>query len=184
MRELSLHLLDIVQNSIEAGADFIEIEIIEDKPQDQFVMEIRDNGRGMSEEELVKALDPFYTTRTTRKVGMGLSLLKANCQATGGDLFLQSQQNHGTTVKAVLGLSHIDCPPLGDLAATMVALVAGSPEVDFCLERKGYNKEYTLDTRELRELMAELPLNNPKVLSWLREFIQEREGKNLTSKNV
>lgn len=175
MRELSLHLLDIVQNSLAAGADSIGIRIIEDKLKDQFVMEIRDNGRGMSKEELACAQDPFYTTRTTRKVGLGLSLLKANCQATSGDLFLQSRKNQGTTVKAVLGLSHLDRPPLGDLATTMVALVSGSPEVDFRLERKATDKEYSIDTREMRKLLDNVPLNNPQVLSWLSQSIKEQE---------
>lgn len=176
MRELSLHLLDIVQNSLEAGANLIEMRVVEDKLRDQFVLEVCDNGRGMSEQELLKAQDPFYTTRTTRKVGLGLSLLKANCQATGGDLFLESKPKEGTIVKAVLGLSHIDRPPLGDLVATMVTLVAGSTEVDFRLERRSETIDYCVDTRDLRRELGDVPLNNSQVISWLTEYLTELEG--------
>ncbi len=176
MREIALHLLDIVQNSLQAEADLVEIQVLEDKRLDQLIMVISDNGRGMTREESARALDPFYTTRTTRRVGLGLSLLKVNCRASGGDLLIESEPGRGTTVKAVFGLSHIDRPPLGNLVLTMLSLVAGSPEVDFVLHHKKNGQEYCFSTREMREQLGPVPLNRPEVLEWLEAFLTEKEN--------
>lgn len=176
MRDLSLHILDIVQNSLRAEASCITIRVSEDPDRDWLTIEVIDNGRGMTPEQLAKALDPFYTTRSTRKVGLGLSLFQANCQAAGGDLTLESQPGKGTRIKAGMVLSHIDRLPLGDLPATLITLIAGAPEVDFCWERRCGAKEYKLATRELRKILGDVPLNQPEVIKWLQDFLQEQEN--------
>lgn len=176
MRELSLHILDITQNSLRAGATIVQLRLVEDYLLDKLVIEISDNGRGMTEEETARALDPFYTTRTTRKVGLGLSMFQANCEATGGELALESQPGIGTKVKAILGLSHIDRPPLGDLPATMLTLIAGSPEVEFSLEHRSREREYRFATQEIRNILGDTPLDQPEILNWLREYLVEQEN--------
>lgn len=175
MRDLSLHILDIVQNSLRAEASLIQIRVVEDYELDRLVIEISDNGRGMTREEIAKALDPFYTTRTTRKVGLGLSLFQANCQAAGGDLAIESQPGAGTKVVASLVLSHLDRLPLGDLPATLVTLISGWPKVEFYLERKSGPKEYRFTTHEIREILGETPLNQPEIIQWIREYLAQQE---------
>jgi len=175
MRELALHILDIAQNSLRAEASRISILIEEDYERDCLTIEIADNGRGMLKEEIAKALDPFYTTRTTRKVGLGLSLFQANCQAAGGDLAMESEPGKGTKVKVWLVLSHIDRPPLGDLPATLVTLIAGSPKVEFVLEHRSGEQAYRFTTQELKGILGEIPLNQPKVIQWIKDYLQEQE---------
>lgn len=175
MRDLSLHILDIVQNSLRAGASLIQLRVEEDQIGERLTIEIRDNGRGMTEEEIVLALDPFYTTRTTRKVGLGLSMFQANCQACGGGLYLNSQPGSGTCVTAIMGLTHLDRPPLGDLPASIAVLIAGSPQVDFVLQRKKGEKEYFFSTGELREVLGDIPLCQPQVIDWIRDYLNEQE---------
>jgi len=176
MRDLSLHILDIVQNSLRAGATNIQLRLVEDDKLDQLLIEISDNGRGMDREEIARALDPFYTTRTTRKVGLGLSMFQANCQACDGELFLESQPGQGTIVKATFRLSHIDKPPLGDLPATLITLISGSPEVEFSLEHKYREKGYRFATQEIKQILGDTPLNRPEILNWIKEFLAEQEN--------
>ncbi|HHZ17070.1 MAG TPA: ATP-binding protein [Clostridia bacterium] len=175
MREIALHILDIVQNSLAAGARNIWIDILEDTPKDRLVVRIKDDGRGMDEETVRKAADPFYTTRKTRKVGLGLPLLQANAQACEGDLKIASMPGKGTTIEAVFRLSHIDRPPLGDMAATMVSLLAGSPDVDFFYDHQYNEKVFSCNTVEIREKLDGLSLQHPEVLGWLREYFEEKE---------
>jgi len=155
MEDLSLHILDIVENSIRAKASTIEIKVVEDIEKDLLTIEIRDNGQGMDEETVKKALDPFFTTRTTRKVGLGLSLLGQAARESGGDIEIESQAGGGTRVEATFGYSHIDRKPLGNMEATLTTLIVGNPEVDFIYEHKRGELDYRLDTREVRARIKE-----------------------------
>jgi signal transduction histidine kinase len=148
MEDLSLHILDIAENSITASAKMIGIRIIEDHARDLLTIEIEDDGKGMDEHSLQKAIDPFFTTRTTRKVGLGLSLLAQATRESDGKIELSSEPGKGTTVKAVFRLSHLDRKPIGDINETIRTLVAGHPEIDFIYEHQKDNSTYRFDTRE------------------------------------
>lgn len=175
MREISLHILDLVQNSLAAQAKNIWITIIEDRQEDKMVVKIKDDGQGMSQETLNKVLDPFYTTRKTRKVGLGLPLLLANAQACEGNLEVKSVLGKGTSVEAVFRLSHLDRPPLGDMGSTLVAFFSGSPEVKFFYEHKCEGQSFEVSTAEIKENLVGLSLQDPQVLGWLQEFFREKE---------
>jgi len=148
MEDLSLHILDIAENSIAAAARRIEIKIDEDRDKDLLTIEIIDDGKGMDRNALKKALDPFFTTRTTRKVGLGLSFLAQAAKESGGRIELNSKPQEGTTVKATFRLSHPDCKPMGDINETIGTLVAAHPEIDFIYEHREDNSIYRFDTRE------------------------------------
>jgi signal transduction histidine kinase len=148
MEDLSLHILDIVENSIAAMAGRIEIRVEEDQARDLVTIEIKDDGNGMDEQTLKKALDPFFTTRTTRRVGLGLSLLAQAARDSEGTFDLSSKPGEGTTVNATFRLSHPDCKPLGDIGQTMQVLITGHPEIEFLYEHKKDNSIYHFDTRE------------------------------------
>lgn len=155
MEDLSLHILDIVENSIRAKASTVMIKVVEDIEKDLLTIEIRDNGQGMDEETVKKVLDPFFTTRTTRKVGLGLSLLSQAARESGGNIEIESQAGGGTRVKATFGYSHIDRKPVGNMEATLTTLIVGNPEVDFIYEHKKGELEYRLDTKEVRARIRE-----------------------------
>jgi signal transduction histidine kinase len=148
MEDLSLHILDIAENSISASAKRIEIRIDEDEAKDLLTIEIQDDGKGMDEQMLQKALDPFFTTRTTRRVGLGLSLLAQAARETDGNLVLDSRNGQGTTVKATFRFSHPDRKPMGDIDETIRTLVVGYPGIDFLYEHKKNDSIYRFDTRE------------------------------------
>ena len=150
MEDLSLHILDIAENSINGAAKTIEIIINEDRDKDLLTIEIKDDGKGMDQKTLKKALDPFFTTRTTRKVGLGLSLLAQAAEQSGGKMELNSTPRVGTTVRATFRMSHPDCKPMGDIGQTMQVLVMSHPEIDFLYEHKNDNSTYRFDTREVR----------------------------------
>ena len=173
MRELSLHILDIAKNSVKADASLIEINIVEDAMDNFLSIEISDNGCGMSPEFLKTVRDPFSTTRTTRKVGMGISLFEAAAMATGGKLELSSELGKGTSLKAYFTLDHIDRAPLGDMSGTMVTLISGSPDIDFIYRHSKNGKDFTLDTAGLRTVLEGVPLDTPDVLGWISDFINE-----------
>ena len=146
MEDISLHILDVVENSVAAGARSIEIAIIENENEGRLELVISDDGKGMNEALLSKVLDPFVTTRTTRRVGLGLSLLAQAARETGGDIEVESETGGGTTVKARFMLDHIDLKPLGDVTKTMEALVAGNPAVDFRLQYRCGDVEEVFDS--------------------------------------
>lgn len=148
MEDLSLHILDIVENSIAASAKRIEIRIEEDQTKDLLMIEIKDNGKGMDEQALKKALDPFFTTRTTRKVGLGLPLLAQAARETDGKIEVNSAPNKGTRVKASFRLSHPDLKPMGDINETILTIVVGYPEIELLYEHKEDNSIRRFDTRE------------------------------------
>ncbi len=178
MKELSLNILDIVENSVKAKATLTEI-LIEEKDE-RLILTIKDDGCGMTEEVLKTVTDPFYTTRTTRKVGLGLPLLKLEAEMTGGSMEVESthisvdSEHHGTTVSAVFYENHIDCVPLGDTVETIATLIQGHPDTDFLFVHSFDDKEVRLDTRELREVLEGVPLNTYEVIKWIKEFIKEQ----------
>jgi hypothetical protein len=172
VQDLSLHILDIVENSLAAGARKVEIRIEEDLPADRMTVEIMDDGCGMDEGMAQKALDPFFTTKTVRRVGLGLPLLAEACRMTGGELCLQSSPGKGTIVRATFQCSHIDRKPLGPMADTLVTLIIGHPEVDLIYEHRKDGRAFSLDTREIKSDLGDIPLNAPEVVPTLRALIQ------------
>lgn len=171
MEDLSLHILDIAENSVDAGADRVEITVEEDTQKDLLIMEIKDNGRGMDEETMQTVTDPFFTTKTVRRVGLGLPFLKQAAEQCEGRFSIASEKGKGTTVSVSFRNSHIDRKPLGDVGATIMVLIAGNPGVDVLFTYKKDDYAYRMDTREIREELAEVPLNAPGVLRIIREDI-------------
>jgi hypothetical protein len=169
MQDLSLHILDVAENGVTAGATLVKVTVLEDLEADRLTVEICDNGPGMSPEFVAKVLDPFVTTRTTRKVGLGLSLFQQSAQAAEGDLEIDSSPGVGTTVTVSMRHSHIDRKPMGNLAETYVTLIQGNPAVDFVFVHRRNGSEYCLDTRELRAELEDVPLDNPAVIGLIRE---------------
>jgi signal transduction histidine kinase len=149
MEDLSLHILDIAENSIAAEARKIEIIITEETDKDLLTIEIKDDGKGMDEETVKKALDPFYTTRKTRRVGLGLSFLSQAAEESGGKMELNSIPNEGTTTRATFCLSHPDCKPMGDMNETIHTLVIGHPDINFIYEYRKDNSIFRFDSREM-----------------------------------
>lgn len=175
MKELSLNILDITENSVKAGATLTEISIIESG--DILTLTIKDDGCGMSDEILKSVENPFYTTRTTRKVGLGIPLLKLAAEQTGGDLKIVSStknHNHGTTVTARFFKNHLDFTPLGDIKETVVTLIQGHPNTDFLFTHQINNVEIKLDTRELRVVLEGVPLDTYEVIVWIHEYLNEQ----------
>lgn len=171
MEDLSLHLLDIAENSVNAGASRVKITVIEDAAADLLLLEVEDNGRGMSEEECTRALDPFYSTRQTRRIGLGLPFLQEACRASGGDLTLTSAPQKGTKVRASFRLSHIDLKPMGDLALTLVTLIAGHPEIEWVYYHRRDDAEFEFNSRQFQESYPEIVINHPEVLNAIRNYI-------------
>jgi hypothetical protein len=175
LRELSLHILDIVQNSIAAKAKNIEIYITESEEEDRLTLIFRDDGKGMTEKEADRVTDPFFTSRTTRRVGLGIPMLKATAQACGGDVAIRSVVGKGTEIRADFILSHIDLPPLGDMVSTLIALITGAQAVQFKYERRSDQERFAFTTAEMREILGDLSFSDPEVLNWLQDFLEEGE---------
>jgi hypothetical protein len=173
MLELSMNILDIVENSTRAGATLVRIGITEDRDRDLLRIEITDNGEGMDEGIIGKILDPFYTSKTVRRVGLGLPMLSQAAQLTGGRCAIESKKGKGTTVTADFGYRHIDRQPLGDMATTMTAMIAGSPGVDFVYTHARGGGSYTLDTREVKSELEDVPIDHPAVLQFIKENIRD-----------
>jgi anti-sigma regulatory factor (Ser/Thr protein kinase) len=171
MEDISLHILDIAENSIGAGADLIRITISEDTDKDLFSIEVEDNGKGIPEDIRANVLDPFCTTRTTRKVGLGLSLLAQSARETGGDITLKTGNKTGTTVTATFRKSHIDMKPLGSISETLVVLIAGNPHIDFLFTYTKDTNTFSLDTRQIKETLEDIPITSPPVLTFLRNYL-------------
>ena len=178
MKELSLNILDVAKNSVSAKATLIEI-FLDKNDEGILTLTIRDNGCGMSEETLKGVTDPFYTTRTTRKVGMGLPLLKMAADQTGGGLEIVSCDKageSGTTLKATFDTKSIDFMPVGDVVSTMCILIAGSPEIDFDFRDVDPVRSVSLKTAELREVLGEISLAEPEVQMWIKGYLDEQYG--------
>ena len=169
-----MHILDIVQNSISAGATKIEVLIRIDTVADRLVLEVKDDGCGMSEEMVARVTSPFTTSRTTRKVGLGIPLVKQLADMTNGCFTLQSKVGEGTVLRAEFQFSHLDLPPMGDLVGTMQSLLISAPEApEFVLTYEKDGKSLVFDTREVRAALGGLPLNLPDVLAWVKDFLTE-----------
>ncbi|MDR1669094.1 MAG: ATP-binding protein [Oscillospiraceae bacterium] len=173
MKELSLHILDIAMNSVKAGASLVEIGL--EEAGGTLTLTVADNGRGMEPEFLASVADPFTTTRTTRKVGMGIPLLKLAAEQAGGAFSIESAPGEGTALTASFQTGHLDNPPLGDMAATLVSLIQGSPGIDFTYTHTAGGGVSSLDTRELRAALDGVPLDTPDVLAWIQNSIEEEE---------
>lgn len=176
MQELSLHVLDLAYNAIEAGARHVSIEVIENRAADRLTLVVRDDGRGMDEATVRQATDPFYTSRTTRRVGLGLSLLSEAAEAAGGKMLIRSTPGRGTTVEATFRLSHVDRAPLGDLAGTVFVLVVGQPAVTFRFRHSIDGRVLEFDGDTFREALGGESPQNPAVLRWLRRALAEDNG--------
>lgn len=169
MDTLTFHITDIASNSVRAGATRILLEII--IQEDTATIRIADNGCGMDAETVLNVTNPFYTTRTTRKVGLGLPFLKQNAEQTGGYIKIASQPGEGTEVTACFHTSHIDCPPWGDLPGTVAMLISGNPDINICFSYSKGTCQFSLSTIELKAIFEEIPLSHPKVILSLKELI-------------
>ncbi len=175
MKEISLNILDITENSVKAGSTLTEIIITE--KGDNLTLTIKDDGCGMDELTVRSVIDPFYTTRKTRKVGLGIPLLKLACEQTGGSLSIVSstdEKNHGTTVTAIFFKNHIDFTPLGDVIASITTLIQGHPDTDFLFRHITEKGTVELDTRELRSVLEDVPLNTYEVICWITDNLKEQ----------
>ena len=173
--EISLNILDIAQNSISARASLIQIKVETDSDRNLLNVTIADNGKGMTEEMLTAVTDPFFTTRTTRSVGLGVPFFKQAAECTGGNFSVSSFPGSGTTVTAQFHTDHIDCMPLGDVNATVHALVTMNPSVDFIYERRADDRSVCLDTRQMREILGDVPFDQPEVAAFIRSYLEENE---------
>ena len=173
MQELSLNVLDVAENSVRADASLVEITLEEDTAAGWLTIVIRDNGRGMTPEQVQTVIDPFYTTRTTRKVGLGVPFFRMAAQLSGGDLTIQSRVGEGTAVTATFGLTSIDRMPLGDINGTIATLVQCNPGIDWLYTRRKDGREMVMDTRQFREVLEDMPLDSPEVLGFLRDYLAE-----------
>ena len=177
MTELSLNILDIAENSVKAGAALTEITVAAESDANLLEIIIRDNGCGMTKEQVNKVIDPFYTTRTTRKVGLGVPFFKESAEAAGGNFSIVSEVGVGTTVKASYELDNIDRMPMGDLTATIHTLVTMHEDMDFLFTYKVNENEFRLDTRELREILGDISFKEYEVSQYIKDYLKE----NITS---
>lgn len=173
MRELALHILDVLENAIEAGATRIALSIREDTAEDRLTIEVIDDGRGMDEQVLHRVGDPFYTTRVTRHVGLGIPLLRAAAQRCNGDLTIASRPGAGTRLSATFQRSHIDRAPLGDIRGALLAALLSERAIDLRFRHSIDGREFAFDTAEMREALQGVPLSHPAVRRWLEEFLAE-----------
>jgi hypothetical protein len=169
--------MDIIENGINAGADLISLSIVEDRKENWLRITITDNGSGIPAEMLEKVMDPFYTTRETRRVGLGLSLFRAASNRCEGEFNIASREGEGTQVDASFRLDHIDLPPMGDLASTITTLIMGNPGVDFAYTHEGEGDSFNLDTRVIAKQLDGVKINHPQVIKHIAEMIRESLSK-------
>ncbi|MBQ4103268.1 MAG: sensor histidine kinase [Clostridia bacterium] len=174
MRELSLNILDIAQNSISAGASLTEIVVNENTKDKTLLIGIYDNGCGMTEEQVKSVIDPFFTTRTTRKVGMGIPLFKMSCEQTGGKFTIESEKGVGTKINALYKTDSIDFTPLGDIASTIVTIVSMNADKEFLYRRVLDDKEFIFSTVEIKKILDGVPLSESSVMNWIEEYLNEQ----------
>lgn len=174
MRELSLNVMDVAQNSVRAEADLVFITVSESDEKDVLSITIEDNGCGMTEEQVARVIDPFFTTRTTRKVGLGVPLFKLSAEQTGGSFDIVSTVGKGTKTTATYVKSSVDMTPLGDINSTVKILIQCNPAIDFVFTHTTDTGSFTLDTRELRTVLDGVSLDTPDVLEWIGAFLEEQ----------
>jgi Histidine kinase-, DNA gyrase B-, and HSP90-like ATPase len=175
VRELSLHILDVLQNAREAGSGLVRLTVDENIPEDRLVIEVTDDGRGMTEEDVRRVTDPFFTTRKTRHVGLGLPLLAAAVGRCNGNLKIESKPGQGTRVMASFQHSHIDRAPLGNMARTLLSFLMGDPPCDLVYVHRRDGDAFELDTRLVRKELGPVPLLHPAVREWLWSYLEEGE---------
>ncbi len=180
--EISLNILDITENSVKAKATKIVIDVFADFKKDTLTVDIIDNGCGMTEEQLKNVTNPFFTTRTTRKVGLGIPFFKMAAESTGGSFDIKSELNVGTTVNAVFTLSHIDRMPMGDITLTMWQLITMHEDINFVFNYKVDEKGFTLDTKEFREVLGDISFTEPEVSAYIKEYLKENITETLGEK--
>ncbi|RKD33189.1 ATP-binding protein [Thermohalobacter berrensis] len=173
MKELSLHILDLAQNSLKADANKVIITIVEDLEKNKFIIEIEDDGKGMDKELLKIADDPFFTTRKTRKVGLGLSLMKATAERCDGNFKIESKKNKGTKVLCSLKHDHIDRPPLGNIGETIMILLNNEQSVEIFYRHYYNKKSFTFNTLEVKEMLKDVDIRTNEVLLWIKDYINE-----------
>lgn len=176
MKDIALHILDIAQNAIKAKADCIQIDI-EDIDNNNLVIGIEDNGSGISKELLATVTDPYTTSRTTRKVGLGIPLLKQNAERTKGYINIISEIGKGTKVKAHFKKQHIDCLPLGDIAGVVALLVNANPHINFIYTHKAPKQSYVFKTTEIKKILGNVPINDPEIHQFIKTMINENINK-------
>lgn len=176
MPEISLNILDVAENSVRAEASLVEITVSVQPEEDTLTVVIRDDGCGMTKEQAARVQDPFFTTRTTRKVGLGVPFFKQAAESTGGSFRIDSEKGKGTTVKAVFGLSHIDRMPLGDISATVQTLIVFNEHIDFRYTYEYEAKSFVLDTREMREMLGEgISFSEPEVSAFIKDYLEKNK---------
>lgn len=176
MTELSLNVLDVAQNSVKAGAKHIDISVVAEFSKDLLTITIKDDGCGMTEEQVKSVEDPFFTTRTTRKVGLGIPFFKQAAELAAGGLSITSQKGVGTTVTTTFALSSIDRMPLGDMTSTMHQLITMNTNIDFCYTYRVDDRVFTLDTAEFKEVLGGVPLDVPEVSLYVRDYLRENKA--------
>ena len=174
MRELSLNILDIAQNSIAAGASLTEIVVKEDTGKKELLVGIYDNGKGMSQEQVENVIDPFFTTRTTRKVGMGIPLFKMAAEQTGGSFNITSELGVGTKVEAVFKTDSVDFTPIGDMGSTISTIVSMNEDKDFIYIRSVDEREFRFSSADIKLILEGVPLSEPSVIMWIEGHIKEQ----------
>ncbi|MBP2664411.1 MAG: putative system histidine kinase [Firmicutes bacterium] len=173
MREISLHILDLVQNSIEAGATAVKLEIIETIVKDSMVIRVYDNGRGMNKKMRQLVIDPFITTRTTRRIGLGLPLMDMSTKRCGGYLKIDSTPGQGTVIEAMYQHSHFDRPPMGNLVETIKSILVGNPVLEFSYKHTVDDKSISISSREIADILDGISLTQPDVLIWLHGYLSD-----------
>ena len=176
MTEISLHILDLAQNAISAGARHIGIDVEEDAAANLLTVSICDDGCGMDAEMVQRVQDPFVTSRKTRKVGLGIPMFREGCLRCNGNFALSSCPGEGTTIRGSYHLDHIDRQPLGDLAGTIFLLVSANPTLDFHLRHGRNGQEFVFDTGEVRAALQGVPLDLPEVTQWIKDCLVEGEN--------
>lgn len=173
MKELALHILDVAENGITAGADRICITVEEDRAKNRMIIIIEDNGQGVPEDVMKRITDPFYTTRTTRRVGLGLSLFENTARQCDGSMTVASEPGQGTRVTATFAHDHIDRPPLGDMAGTLMTLVYSNPEGNIAYRYRSEGEKIVIDTQAVREQFGNRPITDPLVFRHLMDQIKQ-----------
>ena len=171
MKDLSLHIMDILRNSIRAEAKRIILDL--ELKGDKLIVEFIDNGKGMDEETLAKVEDPFFTSRTTRKVGLGISLLKQNCEKTGGNFSITSKIGEGTSLQAVFNYKNLDMLPIGDINGVLMLCVSSNQNIQFILKARTKESEFVFDTEEIKRELEIENFNSPELNAHIRDYIGE-----------
>ena len=177
MRELSLNILDVAENSLKAGADTIKIDVEFLREENKLTVRVSDNGCGMTGEQIKHVTDPFYTTRTTRKVGLGVPLFKMAAEMSGGSFEISSVVNEGTSLTAIFKTDNVDFVPLGDIASTVELLCVSNPDVNIAFTESHETDTFSFESQKIRDILGDVPMDAPEVRKWIREYLTENTEK-------